>query len=90
MLKRAATIGAEAALRYVYGNIPGKVADLENTRCPTCRRTLIDRYGYLIHGVQSDTDRRLPFVRHPNPGLWSDVFTEQRTAFPIPLRLGRV
>ena len=68
MLKRAATIGAEAGLRYVYaGNIPGKVADLENTRCPTCRRTLIDRYGYLIHGAQSDTDRRLPFVRHPNP-----------------------
>ena len=38
MLDRAARIGREAGLQYVYaGNIPGAVGDLENTRCPACQ-----------------------------------------------------
>ena len=35
MLVRAARIGREAGLRYVYaGNIPGRVGDLEHTQLP--------------------------------------------------------
>src|SRR5438309_6896738 len=48
-LTHAAEIGAEEGLRFVYaGNRPGQVGEWENTRCPNCRATLIERYGYLI------------------------------------------
>lgn len=48
-LIRAAEIGQEAGLRYVYaGNLPGRVGEYENTYCPTCRTRLIERYGYVI------------------------------------------
>src|SRR6267142_1389596 len=44
MLRRSAEIGAAAGLRYIYaGNLPGRVGDLENTRCPQCREILVDR-----------------------------------------------
>ena len=37
-LLRAAAIGKQAGLRFIYaGNLPGKVGDLEDTRCPSCR-----------------------------------------------------
>ncbi len=89
MLRRAAGIGAAAGLRYVYaGNLPGKVGDLEDTHCPQCREVLIERYGYLIRGYNLTPAGACPSCGTQIPGLWSDVFTEQRTAFPIPLRLG--
>src|SRR5438552_896545 len=48
-LLRAAEIGAQAGLRYIYaGNLPGHVGGFEHTRCPNCRQVLIERYGYLI------------------------------------------
>ena len=90
MLQRAAEIGAAAGLRYVYaGNIPGKVGALEDTHCPHCREVLIERYGYLIRGYNLTPAGACPSCGAQIPGLWSDVFTEQRTAFPIPLRLER-
>ncbi len=40
-LLRAAAIGRDAGLRFVYaGNRPGEVGDLEDTRCPSCRATV--------------------------------------------------
>ena len=46
-LRRARDIGLAAGLRYVYeGNVPGEGG--ENTRCPSCRATLIKRCGYII------------------------------------------
>lgn len=48
-LRRAAAIGREAGLRYVYaGNLPGRVEELEHTRCPSCTELLIERLGYRI------------------------------------------
>ena len=48
-LMLAAEIGREAGLRYVYaGNLPGRVGDLENTRCPSCGELLVERTGYHI------------------------------------------
>ena len=39
MLVAAAAVGQRNGLRYVYaGNAPGRVGDLENTRCHNCRR----------------------------------------------------
>ena len=49
ILERAAEIGQEAGLRYVYaGNLPGRVGSLENTYCPSCRALLVERSGFYI------------------------------------------
>src|SRR5439155_15469838 len=49
MLMRAAEIGREAGLRYVYaGNLPGRVGGLEDTNCASCGERLVSRYGYHI------------------------------------------
>ena len=48
-LIRAAEIGQEAGLNYVYaGNIPGRVGEYESTYCPKCRAPLIERVSYTI------------------------------------------
>src|SRR5258708_6841475 len=48
-LVRAAHVGFEEGLRYVYcGNRPGMVGNLEDTRCHGCAATLVRRYGYRI------------------------------------------
>src|ERR671930_2418411 len=49
MLVAAAERGRRNGLRYVYaGNLPGRVGDLEHTRCHSCRALLVERYGYFI------------------------------------------
>src|SRR5947208_3047577 len=49
MLMAAAAIAKDAGLRYVYaGNLPGRVGDLENTRCHQCAALLIERDGYPV------------------------------------------
>ncbi|RMF62034.1 MAG: AmmeMemoRadiSam system radical SAM enzyme [Calditrichaeota bacterium] len=46
---RAAEIGYEEGLRYVYGgNLPGGVRQFENTYCPGCHKPVIERVGYRI------------------------------------------
>ena len=46
-LRRARRIGLEAGLRYVYeGNVPGEGG--ENTYCPSCGETLIERHGFYL------------------------------------------
>jgi len=46
-LRRAAEIGREAGLRYVYeGNVPG--GEGENTSCWQCKALLVERYGYRV------------------------------------------
>jgi pyruvate formate lyase activating enzyme len=48
-LVRAAEIGTEEGLRYVYaGNLPGRVGKWENTRCPSCSATVIERWGFEV------------------------------------------
>lgn len=47
-LHKAAKIGEEAGLKYVYtGNVPGD--ERENTFCSNCGNLLIDRYGFHIN-----------------------------------------
>jgi pyruvate formate lyase activating enzyme len=56
-LHRAAEIGYEAGLRYVYaGNVPGDA--YEHTRCPECGQICIHRYGYTIRNLMDG--RRCP------------------------------
>ncbi|RRQ20768.1 AmmeMemoRadiSam system radical SAM enzyme [Thiohalobacter thiocyanaticus] len=46
-LRRAARIGREAGLHYVYeGNVPGEQG--ENTNCHHCGALLIERYGFHL------------------------------------------
>jgi pyruvate formate lyase activating enzyme len=48
-LLRAREIGLAAGLHYVYsGNRPGEVGDTENTFCPSCKSTLIERRGFRV------------------------------------------
>jgi len=82
-LMRAAEIGRKAGLRYVYaGNLPGKVGDLENTRCPNCQQLLIERYGYLITGYHVTSNGGCPSCGTRIPGQWAREFQGQITAYP--------
>ena len=60
-LVRAAEIGAEEGLRFVYaGNLPGRAGLWENTRCPLCQTTVIERIGYLVRSYQLTADGCCP------------------------------
>jgi AmmeMemoRadiSam system protein B/AmmeMemoRadiSam system radical SAM enzyme/AmmeMemoRadiSam system protein A len=70
-LVRAAEIGTAAGLRFVYaGNLPGRVGEWENTRCPACRATLIRRYGYLVRSYRITPEGRCPDCQARVPGVW--------------------
>jgi pyruvate formate lyase activating enzyme len=48
-LLRAREIGLKAGLWYVYaGNRPGEVGQTENTFCPSCGATVVERYGFRV------------------------------------------
>ena len=84
MLYRAAEIGRNAGLRFVYaGNLPGRVGDLEDTRCHQCGKGLIHRSGYLIRDYRVTSNGRCPACDTPVPGRWSARFEGQRAAFPF-------
>jgi pyruvate formate lyase activating enzyme len=72
MLERAATIGAEAGLQFVYaGNLPGSVGRLEDTRCPSCRETLIRRRSFVVRENRLARDGRCPSCTAAIPGRWA-------------------
>ncbi|MGH8104358.1 MAG: AmmeMemoRadiSam system radical SAM enzyme, partial [bacterium] len=72
VLMRAAEIGKRAGLRFVYaGNLPGEVGDLENTYCPNCRETLIERFGYRILKDRLSGSGTCPKCRTAIPGIWN-------------------
>ncbi len=49
LLRHAAEIGFNAGLNFVYaGNCPGRVADLEDTVCPFCKKKAIVRSGFRV------------------------------------------
>jgi len=71
-LQRAAAIGSEAGLHYVYaGNLPGRVSGLEDTRCPRCGVTLVERRGYRILGNRLDGTENCPNCGARVPGRWA-------------------
>ncbi len=48
-LLRAREIGLKAGLHHVYaGNRPGEVGETENTFCPSCGTTLVERWGFRV------------------------------------------
>jgi pyruvate formate lyase activating enzyme len=72
-LLRAAEIGQEAGLNYVYaGNIPGRTGEYEHTFCPKCRTPLVERYSYTIQGYHLTAQGACPKCGTTIPGVWSD------------------
>ncbi|MBI4547272.1 MAG: AmmeMemoRadiSam system radical SAM enzyme [Ignavibacteriae bacterium] len=69
-LIRAAEIGYEAGLRYVYaGNLPGQVGKYENTYCPSCGNLLIERWGFKVL-KNTLHNGHCPKCETPIPGFW--------------------
>jgi pyruvate formate lyase activating enzyme len=68
-LHRAAQIGREAGLRYVYsGNVPGD--PLENTACPECGRWLLRRRGFTVTENHL-ANGRCPVCKKAIAGVWA-------------------
>ena len=71
-LQRAADIGREAGLHFVYaGNLPGRVGEYEDTRCPNCNQILIRRRGYIIAEYRIGAKGKCPSCNANVPGLWT-------------------
>jgi len=84
MLLEAASIGRDAGLRYVYaGNLPGRVGDLEDTRCASCGDTLVARSGYYVRDYRLTPDGRCGSCSSPAPGRWSPRFDGQISSRPF-------
>ncbi len=84
MLVAAAAAGTRNGLRYVYaGNLPGRVGDLEHTRCHACRATLVERDGYLIQRYRITADGRCPECGTMIPGRWGAAFDGQIASSPF-------
>ena len=84
MLVEAADIGHRNGLRYVYaGNLPGRVGDLEHTRCHHCRARLVERYGYFIQHYRLTEDGACPGCGTKIPGRWGRKFDGQVASTPF-------
>jgi pyruvate formate lyase activating enzyme len=71
-LIRAAEIGREAGLRYVYaGNLPGNVGEYETTHCPHCNYQLVKRSGYVIQRYKITGEGNCPKCGEKIAGVWS-------------------
>ena len=72
-LLRAAEIGQEAGLNYVYaGNLPGRMGEYEHTFCPQCHATLVERYSYIIKDYHITAQGKCPECGAQIPGVWTD------------------
>jgi len=86
-LLQAVEIGRQSGLHHIYaGNLPGEVGEGENTRCPHCSETLIERYAYLIKNYRLTPDGRCPHCATEIPGRWSTRFEGQIAFRPFPPR----
>lgn len=73
-LLRAADIGREAGLRYVYaGNLHGLAGEYEATRCPNCQRALITRQGFVIRDYKITAEGTCPHCGTKIAGVWTDA-----------------
>jgi len=71
-LLRAADIGREAGLRYVYaGNLPGRVEDYETTRCAQCNTPLVRRVAYTISDYLISAKGTCPKCGAVVAGIWT-------------------
>lgn len=82
-LIRAAEIGQEAGLKFVYaGNLPGRSGDYENTNCPGCGTRLIERLGFAVLGYHLTDAGTCPSCGLSIPGVWESTAGTVRTTSP--------
>lgn len=68
LLLKAKNIAEKAGIKYVYiGNIPS--LEGENTHCPHCKRTIMERSCYSI-GQNSIYKGKCGFCHEPIAGIW--------------------
>lgn len=88
-LRRAAEIGQEAGLSFVYaGNLPGRVGTYEDTFCPKCGARLIQRRGYTLLSYRLTAKGTCPDCGAPIPGIWPgspEKVRLHRPGFPRPV-----
>lgn len=68
VLKKAREIALEAGIKYVYiGNVPGSGA--QDTVCPNCKKTAIERKGYMIlqNNIMNNSCKS---CNEKIPGVW--------------------
>jgi pyruvate formate lyase activating enzyme len=67
----ATEIARQAGLQYIYaGNLPGRLADLENTYCPDCGTLLVQRHGFRVIRNSITPDGRCSGCSRSIPGRW--------------------
>ncbi len=86
-LLRAAEIGREAGLRFVYaGNLPRRVEEYENTYCSKCTGLLVKRSGYVIQDYRISAEGTCPNCGTKVPGIWPhDPSRVQLNGYGLPL-----
>ena len=68
-LEKARAMALSTGLEYVYiGNIPGHEA--ENTFCPSCKRMIIQRTGYMVGEINLKAGK-CKYCGKPIPGIWA-------------------
>ena len=73
ILRRAHGAGKDAGLRYVYaGNLPGRLAGLENTVCPHCSELLVERVGFRVLQDRL-VGGHCPQCQAEIPGRWNEA-----------------
>ena len=72
-LVRAADMGREAGLRYVYaGNVHGRAGEYESTFCPSCQRALIKRVGFSLQDYLLTNEGKCPHCETEITGVWTE------------------
>ena len=83
-LLRAAEIGKQSGLRYIYpGNLPGRVGAWENTHCVQCGETLIERHGYRVRSYHLTSEGACPTCGTKLPGRFTSGFDGQIASHPF-------
>ena len=78
-LIRAAEIGRESGLRYVYcGNRAGQVGHWEDTHCYSCKTVLIERDSFRVRANHLGKDGACPNCGERVPGIWEHPRAQSR------------
>lgn len=71
-LLRAVHIGRSSGLRFVYaGNLPGQLEKCENTCCPACGASLIERCGFRVRIDRLGEHGTCTSCSGSIPGVWT-------------------
>ncbi|MFQ6121708.1 MAG: AmmeMemoRadiSam system radical SAM enzyme [Dehalococcoidales bacterium] len=78
-LEKARDIGIAEGLKYVYiGNVPGH--PYENTYCPGCKQSLIERYGFSITTYNVSLNKHCPYCGQEIPIIGEPNVSNHRQA----------